>query len=672
VLRLALHRLPGAVVLGLAGWTLLAQICTALGFGLIVLECVAAAALVGAMVGWRRGWWSAKSDIASAAAAPFPVRGARDGQRYVLVLLASILVVGAFGLTSSPWVLSLGGAGVVLIGLAVLHRGSVADHEAPLPSSRRDGLVLLLLAVATAALALVAHAPDPDDAFYLNVAVQAAASPHASLLTDDGIFGIEGMPIQLPVYRAHAIELFVGAVAHLTRTEPVLVAHLGMVALAGLLLPLTAARLLRRIVPGREVLGAALVVVVLSACGEGEQGPGHFALLRLHQGKGILLAFALPMVIDAAWAYAHRPSRRRWMRLVAAQVAAVGLTSSALFAAPLVAVLTLVCAWTRGGGRALLAGVMASGYSGLVLAWVGPQMRTTLRALAAVREPTQPTVDLSTLTLRTLEGALGTSTWAAVVLVLALSAWSVPRSMAAARVLGGGVSLALLVFLCPPLGAWIAERLLAPEVYFRTLWIVPWGVLAAVTLLGPFRLFDVASLSPARRALLVAGTLVVAVALPATTSPYSVFSARAGTRLDVPGPKVPPLAYEAARWVATATPAGAHVLAPEEVAPWVSTFRSLTHPLYSRYIYERFLLLELSEEEVYQRRTLTGFVGRRGAHLEHTEVLCHHAAERDLQGIVLRRFGDATVAQGRELAQCGFYRAGQNERFEVWVRTITP
>src|SRR6185369_3247695 len=98
---------------------------------------------------------------------------------------------------------------------------------------------------------------------------------------------------------------------------------------------------------------------------------GNFAFVRLWQGKSIVLSVFMPLVYENALRFAARPGRRDWMMLMAAQIAAVGVSSSALWLAPVGAAVALCCAvrpsW-RGIGVVLL-GMLASVYV-LAAAWV--------------------------------------------------------------------------------------------------------------------------------------------------------------------------------------------------------------------------------------------------------------------------------------------------------------
>src|SRR5690606_38398671 len=109
----------GAAVLGLAGWTLLAQACTALGLSLLALELTAAAA-VALAVTWRLRTRRDAAPATPSAPPPSPPSCGVSGlRRFLLTLVAATAVVWAFRVTGSPWVLCLGGSTILAVGLAL-------------------------------------------------------------------------------------------------------------------------------------------------------------------------------------------------------------------------------------------------------------------------------------------------------------------------------------------------------------------------------------------------------------------------------------------------------------------------------------------------------------------------------------------------------------------------
>ena len=98
--------------------------------------------------------------------------------------------------------------------------------------------------------------------------------------------------------------------------------------------------------------------------GDAHRWYGNFAFVRIWQGKSIFLFVFLPLVYAYAVEFALRPTLRSWVLLAAAQIAALGCSSSAVWAAPAGALVAACCALrpTRAGlRRALLVG-LASAY----------------------------------------------------------------------------------------------------------------------------------------------------------------------------------------------------------------------------------------------------------------------------------------------------------------------
>ena len=83
---------------------------------------------------------------------------------------------------------------LVLLGVfaAIVFRRDAPEVSPPQSSPGMEGL-LWLLAVACVGLTLVAHRPDADDAFYVNIAVAAVEAPGQALLSRDTLVGVEGV-----------------------------------------------------------------------------------------------------------------------------------------------------------------------------------------------------------------------------------------------------------------------------------------------------------------------------------------------------------------------------------------------------------------------------------------------------------------------------------------------
>ena len=97
-------------------------------------------------------------------------------------------------------------------------------------------------------------------------------------------------------------------------------------------------RLLRawRISPVWVALSVALVFLLFDAA-PGYATPGNLFLTRLWQGKVILMCLMVPVLLVYAVRYVERPTRARAGWLLAGGVAAVGLSTTAMFLVPLLA-----------------------------------------------------------------------------------------------------------------------------------------------------------------------------------------------------------------------------------------------------------------------------------------------------------------------------------------------
>ena len=65
----------------------------------------------------------------------------------------------------------------------------------------------------------------------------------AALLAGDTLFGVPDLPILVPTYRVHSLEILAGAIARLSPLSAIQVAHVLLPFLFGLLTPLAIARL---------------------------------------------------------------------------------------------------------------------------------------------------------------------------------------------------------------------------------------------------------------------------------------------------------------------------------------------------------------------------------------------------------------------------------------------
>ena len=181
--------------------------------------------------------------------------------------------------------------------------------------------------------------PNADDSEYVHLSSWVAA--HGSFPVGDTLFSDQSLPaIFFPPLNSY--EALVGAFARTTE------------------LPGAGRRLLRGAAGGRgavraravaaaprwrvrsPALALSLALGFLLMDAAGMRTFGSFWLARIWQGKVIFVAVLVPLLLALLLEHAERPSRRGVVLLVAAGVAAVGLTTTAMFVVPVLAAGCLV------------------------------------------------------------------------------------------------------------------------------------------------------------------------------------------------------------------------------------------------------------------------------------------------------------------------------------------
>jgi hypothetical protein len=689
----ASERLVDAACLGFAAWTLACQAMVALGGSLrdllAVVAGLAALAVAATLRRRRRGARAAFAAPASRAgqtppalpAAPAeagtrrgapPARGlaaprARRWLRAALALAGAALLFVWRGDPVALWGVAVGVLGAAA---ALLFAVAPAPRADPPAGGAAREAALWALALACVALTLAAHRDDRDDAFYVNAAAAMADAPAEPLLRDDTLHGVPGLPIHHPAYRLHGFETLAGAVAWATGIPAIAVFHFGFAALGALLVPLAQARLFRLLVP-RIWLGAvAALLLVLVAAGDAHRWYGNFAFVRMWQGKAFLLCVFLPLVQAYAIRFGLSPSWRSWLRLFAAQVAALGASSSALWAAPIAAGIGLASAVApdRRGLRLAALGALASLHvlgAGLVLRHelaVEAAARSALRPAQAAEKAERlaqqahaPGVQLEqSLYLVMGKGRLRSAAVAASVLAWAVLAPGLAQRFAILAPLAGAL------LLVPFASRFVAESVTGPSTW-RALWVVPVPALLALVLAAPLQLGGrLRGLGRAASAALAAG---FALGVPAQSS----LDRANGVRLGWPGLKVPPADYALAERLTRSVAPGSRVVAPPRVSFWVPVFPRRAFPLVVMDVYLQRFRPQLGQDDIAQRFVASLVAGGVRAN-DDAVPLFRLALERyAVKGVLLVDSPDAPALR-RILVEAGFRRVERLGSAAIWVR----
>jgi hypothetical protein len=567
-------------------------------------------------------------------------------------------VAAGLSFAARPNALQLWWSAVILLGLAAV---AVCVRDAsrisPPDRDRSSEVLLWLLAAAGVVLTLISHRPDADDAFYVNVAVAAADVPGRALLSGDTMHGIEGLPLHLPVYRVHSYELLNGALAYLTGIPAIYSFHWLSAAFAALLVPLANARLFRILTPRRWLATVATLMFVLVAAGETHRWYGNFSFVRMWQGKSIFLSVFLPLVYVYALRFAVRPNLRDWAMLGAAQIAAVGSTSSALWAAPAGAILALCCAVrpSRHGLKSVVLGALASVYA-LGAAWV---VRGDLGGSTGV------SIAQGGYTSLQLQDALipilGDSRLLIFGIVSLLTGWVFAPPGLARRFAVFAPLAVLLVLLNPYTANWVVTNATGPS-YWRSMWALPLPIIMALMLASPLHLGDASSRPGTRRAAWLALLAAFALLIPR----YNGLSPENGVRLTWPTLKVPDTAYQWAAAVNESVPPGSHVAVPSDIAVWIVTFHHHAYPLLVRYYLHTWRKI-LSPSALLDRVTMQRFLDAPEL-VEATPERFQDGLDRfEVRAVCLVNSPRADAARAI-LRQGGFRQVLNREDYELWVR----
>ncbi len=527
-------------------------------------------------------------------------------------------------------------------------------HPRPPTASRRHEQILWVLAIACALIALCAHRPDRDDSFYVNLAVAAIDHPEDTLLSDDTLMGIPGLPLHLVAYRVHSVELFYAVISYVTGIPAIYAFHWLSAAIGGLLMPLCFARLFRWLTPRRWLWATIAMVFVLVAVGETHRWYGNFGLVRMWQGKAYFLFLLGPLIYAHALRFAARPKLTTWLLLAAAQISSVGCTSTALWAAPVAALIALSSVLRPFVWRDLLlffAGALSSTY----LLIIGSVLKGTVQKILQNKLQDLP---VGTRLPEALTIMLGDSHLLFFCMVAIVSAWALCPPGIGRRFAIVAPLAVLLVLLNPYLAEWIILHLTGPA-YWRGLWAMPLPLLMALVLIAPLAW-------GVRRGMIA--TLAGGVAFATLVPAFGGLVKKNRVELRRPGLKVPKERYYIASELNRALPKDSVVVAPHKLSAWITTFHHHIYPVMVRRAYLRSQKEKLGLEEVIHRESMANFVDGEVVKGDEADLFRSGLARYSVQAVCMRT-DVATAEQARQiLREAGFLEDLKYHTYEVWLQ----
>ncbi|WP_298990813.1 DUF6077 domain-containing protein [uncultured Pseudokineococcus sp.] len=362
-------RVLDAAVLLLATWTPVYHLCLLLRWGVGAAVALEVLALAGVAVALRltRSRRSGRTVPAPGAATATvtvgpgssggPVAGAderppgrrRARGRAPALVVALALAEAVLLAVRAPWPLvaalwlAAAAAGTATA-VRALRRATRSGDEPAGAVARpgRSGVVVALVwAAALAVLAGATRWPNPDDLYYVNLSqwtAERGTFPLRDTIFSDEVFPMTSFP---PVASYDGL---LGTLAHLLGVPAASVAYLVVPSVATALSVLALWRLLRawRTPLVAVALSLALVFLLWDG-GPGYAAPGNLFLIRLWQGKVVLLCLLVPLLLVALLRHAERAlatgrsARRDLAALAAGGTAAVGLSTTGIFLVPVLA-----------------------------------------------------------------------------------------------------------------------------------------------------------------------------------------------------------------------------------------------------------------------------------------------------------------------------------------------
>jgi hypothetical protein len=376
------------------------------------------------------------------------------------------------------------------------------------------------------------------------------------------------------------------------------------------------------------------------------------------QGKAIVLSVGLPLILAYGLRFALSPNGRDGVMLGAAQVAAVGCTSSALWIAPVAALMALACALrpSRQAVKTLALGALGSVY---VLV-VGGLTRLSLRGIFDVSRG-----DAGARLQAALVTVLGDSWLLCFGLASLLSAWVLAPA-------GLGRRFAVVCPLVGLLGLWnpYAVHLVATNVtgpsYWRSAWALPLPILMTLVLTSPLHLGGGQSRPRARGALCLLLLVAFAVLVPR----FGGLTPANHVELGWPRLKVPQGPYRWAAAVNASVAPGSPVAVPEVIEPWVVTFHHHAHPTLVRHYLNRHSDI-VGSEDLAHRWAMRGFLNAPESVAGAPQRFRDGLRRFRLQAVCLARPDRAAPAR-TILEQAGFRKTLGGEDYELWVRARPP
>lgn len=571
ILSYGICAISDGFVIFFAGWTLLSHIVIWSGLGFNIL--LQASILVPGIVAI---WLIINKRTIGIPESAYQPEKSIDSIALRIIGIAIAILLSAIFLKTKQYLIAWSLSTVfLLVNRAILKTGTLgsATNWVISKDCKRDYFLIGISFLLPLLTILYTSRPDPDDSLYLNMAVYVLDHPTQSIFTSDTLHGIAGGNY-LPSYLVHSYELLIAVLSYLTSREPIEVAHFWLPLVAVPLSVMVLARLFKMLIPHGWSWATLICVIILLLFRETHWIYGNFAYFRLFQGKSWFVTIAVPLIVFYAVSYFQKGGTRYWILLSAAQIASIGLTANALYAAPLTAGLALVACWkpNREAICRIFKGLLGSSYPvmmGLAVLFTMKQMQLNTTGVG-------PYLPVEKTTLSYL-GHGGTAWFWFVAL---LGSWAIVRSDWLRRWLLGYSLIFTGIFLSPLWDNLLATYVTGAHLLWRFFWTIPLAIFLSISIfefIHQVRRFH--------KPYNLIASLLAGAALFFCLKSINVPSGKHEISSTPIILKVHRSDYQPARTIVSLSEPADTVLAPERISAWIPTFRLHPKPLVARKVY---------------------------------------------------------------------------------------
>lgn len=507
--------------------------------------------------------------LLSPAELPWQVNVPRGRRAWLWGAGLVVLTLAALVFVATSNALPLWFATVVLALAALLEPDEPAPRKPAEPSRPAAAWArLLLLILGIVVLYILILRPDADDAFYLNLPI-GLVSGEICMMAADTMYGAVDWPLLGSNYRVETLPTLNAALSWLTGLPAITVAHLLLPVIWCVIWACTLAVIGYGLFGKHWFVFALLAVLASMAFSGNLQTWGVHGVARLFHGKAPLIVILIPLMVYlvARGSAARRAYTSTFAALFGLCAVSVGLTANAIYLAPLVLLMAVVAAqvaWPGDGRRrlVLLAAAATPIAAGL---WL---LLFDIPVSAGPADATRISTTLAFWNMASHKLTLG-------LLVATMAVAAVAGKVGAG---GRWVSAYLAVFLIIGINPvlWpVYDRFVTGGLSFRLWWALPLPTFLAIAL--TWALFR--SGWPRMGGALAGAGLAVMALLPSGLIGMEETSLRPSIH------KIPSDTASVVQEVLSAASEEGTVLAPEEIAAWLSVWEGHPDLVYSRTLY---------------------------------------------------------------------------------------